>query len=94
MPSVSSLLNLSSENLILMALKQSEDHPFQWILRCYECNGEPAQLSLQSDIGLSLVNYVDLLERPINNNKTLLFTQKPKISPWKIATFILKSNKL
>ena len=94
MPSVSSLLNLSSENLILMALKQSEDHPFEWILRCYECNGEPAQLSLQSDIGLSLVNYVDLLERPINNNKTLLFTQKPKISPWKIATFILKSNKL
>ncbi|NEO60202.1 MAG: hypothetical protein F6J98_07080, partial [Moorea sp. SIO4G2] len=32
--------------LILMALKQSEDIPDQWILRCYESHGESANLSL------------------------------------------------
>ncbi|MEH2419328.1 alpha-mannosidase [Nostoc sp.] len=79
-------LDLSAENLILMALKLSEDDPQQLILRCYECHGETAELSLQSDLGLSLGDTVDLLERSPNtefSSGQQIFT----IHPWKIASF-------
>ncbi|MBG1267106.1 alpha-mannosidase [Nostoc sp. WHI] len=81
-----SFLNLSSENLILMALKPSEDEPQQLILRCYECHGDTAKLSLQSDLGLSLGDTVDLLER----SSTTEFSSGQQIltiPPWKIASF-------
>ncbi|MBN3887993.1 MAG: alpha-mannosidase [Nostoc sp. JL31] len=81
-----SFLNLSAENLILMALKPSEDDPQQLILRCYESHGEIAELSLQSDLGLNLGNTVDLLERSASTE----FSSQQKISivqPWKIANF-------
>ena len=83
---VSSLLDLSADNLILMAFKQSEDDRSQFIIRCYECHGDTAQLSLHSDLGLSIGQSVDLLER------SLLSAKNPdlpvtSISPWKIATF-------
>jgi alpha-mannosidase len=84
---VGSLLDLSAENLILMAFKQAEDDPQQWILRCYECHGETANLQLQSDLGLSLGESVDLLERslptPQFSSKQQIFT----ILPWKISSF-------
>jgi alpha-mannosidase len=86
LPSASSLLDLSAENLILMAFKQSEDEPQQWILRCYECHGETAQMSLQSDLELSITHTVDLLERsvmPEPSDEGSSF----KIKPWKIASF-------
>ncbi|MCL6751418.1 alpha-mannosidase [Nostoc sp. CCCryo 231-06] len=79
-------LDLSSENLILMALKPSEDDPQQLILRCYECHGETAELSLQSDLGLNLGKTVDLLER----SSTTEFSSEQQIltiQPWKIASF-------
>ncbi|MEH1938681.1 MAG: alpha-mannosidase [Nostoc sp.] len=79
-------LDLSAENLILMALKPSEDDPQQLILRCYECHGETAELSLQSDLGLNLGDTVDLLER----SSTTEFSsgqQIVTIQPWKIASF-------
>ncbi|MEH2004776.1 alpha-mannosidase [Nostoc sp.] len=79
-------LDLSSENLILMALKPSEDDPQQLILRCYECHGEIAELSLQSDLGLNLGDTVDLLER----SSTTKFSSQQQIltiQPWKIASF-------
>ncbi|MBW4666781.1 MAG: alpha-mannosidase [Cyanomargarita calcarea GSE-NOS-MK-12-04C] len=75
-----SFLDLSAENLILMAFKQAEDDPQQWIFRCYECHGVSAELSFQSDLGLSLVNSVDLLEQSVSNTELL-------IQPWKIASF-------
>ncbi|WP_373526902.1 alpha-mannosidase [Nostoc sp.] len=81
-----SFLNLSAENLILMALKLSEDDPQQLILRCYECHGDTAKLSLQSDLGLSLGDTVDLLER----SSTTEFSSGQQIltiPPWKIASF-------
>ena len=81
-----SFLNLSAENLILMALKPSEDDPQQLILRCYECHGDTAKLSLQSDLGLSLGDTVDLLER----SSTTEFSSGQQIltiPPWKIASF-------
>ncbi len=79
-------LDLSAENLILMALKPSEDDPQQLILRCYECHGETAELSLQSDLGLNLGDKVDLLER----SSTTEFSSGQQIltiQPWKIASF-------
>ncbi|MEH2352678.1 alpha-mannosidase [Nostoc sp.] len=81
-----SFLNLSAENLILMALKPSEDDPQQLILRCYESHGETAELSLQSDLGLNLENPVDLLERSASTE----FASQQQIlmiQPWKIANF-------
>ncbi|NEU80876.1 alpha-mannosidase [Nostoc sp. UIC 10630] len=81
-----SFLGLSAENLILMALKPSEDNPQQLILRCYECHGETAELSLQSNLGLNLGDTVDLLER----SSTTEFSsgqQLLTIQPWKIASF-------
>ena len=53
-----------------MAFKPSEDNPQQLILRCYECHGEIAELSLQSNLGLYLGNEVDLLELTHLSNKT------------------------
>jgi alpha-mannosidase len=83
LPPVGCFLDLSAQNLILMALKQSEDSPEQWILRCYECHGESAELSLRGDLGLAIAQMVDLLERslPIGDAKT------SQISPWQIASF-------
>ncbi|MDZ8085288.1 MAG: alpha-mannosidase [Nostoc sp. DedQUE12b] len=81
-----SFLDLSAENLILMALKPSEDDPQQLILRCYESHGETAELSLQSDLGLNLENTVDLLERSASSE----FASQQQIlmiQPWKIANF-------
>ncbi|ACC82688.1 alpha-mannosidase [Nostoc punctiforme] len=81
-----SFLDLSAENLILMALKPSEDNPQQLILRCYECHGETAELSLQSNLGLNLGDTVDLLER----SSTTEFSSRQQIltiQPWKIASF-------
>ncbi|MBC1220478.1 alpha-mannosidase [Nostoc sp. UCD121] len=81
-----SFLDLSAENLILMALKPSEDDPQQLILRCYECHGETAELSLQSNLGLNLGDTVDLLER----SSTTEFSSQQQIltiQPWKIASF-------
>ncbi|MEH2169826.1 MAG: alpha-mannosidase [Nostoc sp.] len=81
-----SFLDLSAENLILMALKPSEDDPQQLILRCYESHGETAKLSLQSDLGLNLENTVDLLERSASTE----FSSQQQIlmiQPWKIANF-------
>ncbi len=81
------LLDLQAENLILMALKQSEDAPQQWILRCYECHGNSAKLSLESDLRLAIANPVDLLERSTNTSDPLPNEQTFSIPPWKIATF-------
>ncbi|MDH6060836.1 alpha-mannosidase [Chrysosporum bergii ANA360D] len=81
-----SFLNLSAENLILMAFKPAEDQTQQLILRCYECHGERGELVLQGDLGLSLRNQVDLLE--VNSSDL----QNLSIQPWKIATFLVNSE--
>jgi alpha-mannosidase len=73
-----SFLRLSADNLILMALKPSEDDSEKFIIRFYECHGETAELCLQSEV-LSLGEPVDLLENIIKS--------EANIQPWKIATF-------
>ncbi|AFY33594.1 alpha-mannosidase [Calothrix sp. PCC 7507] len=82
-----SFLNLSAENLILMALKPAEDEPKQLIMRCYECHGETAELSLRSDLGLSLGESVDLLERSHIATEFSSKQQILTIQPGKITTF-------
>ncbi|MBW4674317.1 MAG: alpha-mannosidase [Desmonostoc geniculatum HA4340-LM1] len=87
-PDRASFLHLSSENLILMAFKPAEDNPEQLILRCYECHGETAELSLQSKLGFRLKNTVDLLERSADTAPEFSSEQQIlTIQPWKIASF-------
>jgi alpha-mannosidase len=81
LPPVATLLDLGSDHLMLMAFKPAEDNPAEYILRCYECHGEPAEIQLTSDLGLQLGDRLDLLERPINP------AQPTHIGPWQIATF-------
>nr|WP_293085277.1 alpha-mannosidase [Moorena sp. SIO3H5] len=91
LPSTGQLLNLSAKTLILMALKQSEDIPDQWILRCYESHGESANLSLVSDLGLKIVHLVDLLERPVSLSEPSSDEKVVKIEPWKITSLAVES---
>ncbi len=90
LPPTGSLLNLGADNLVLMAFKQSEDAPDEWILRCYECHGEEAQLNLQSDLNLKLGDQVDLLERSIHSDTS--HGQTATVHPWKIASFKVSVN--
>ncbi|MBD1900622.1 alpha-mannosidase [Trichocoleus sp. DQ-A3] len=90
LPPVGQLLDLQAENLILIALKQSEDNSQQWILRCYECHGEEAQMQLNSDLDLAIAHPVDLLERPIEAPEMFAPGKIASIQPWKIASFVVK----
>jgi alpha-mannosidase len=83
---VGRFLDLSAENLVLMALKQSEDDPQKWILRCYECHGEPAELLLQSDLSLVVSHPADILERLTQPSEQLLEEKTFSVSPCKILT--------
>lgn len=84
LPTVGSFLNLSADNLVITAFKQSEDNPKEWILRCYECHGLVAQnVSLQSILELELARQVDILERPTQTSSDIM--------PWKIANFVVET---
>ncbi|MBW4632815.1 MAG: alpha-mannosidase [Iphinoe sp. HA4291-MV1] len=89
LPPVSQFLDLSAQNLVLMAFKQSEDDPQQWILRCYECHGEPAQLSLQSDLGLVARQTADILERLTQTSEQLIEEKTFSVFPWKLLTLYI-----
>ncbi len=89
LPAVGKFLDLSADNLVLMAFKQSEDDSNVWILRCCESEGKQAVLEFKSDLGLEIVEPVDLLERPANLSEKLPEGRGFKIEPWKIASFAL-----
>jgi alpha-mannosidase len=82
LPVHGSFLELSAENLILMAFKPTEDESEtqKWILRCYEAYGQATEIHLHSDLGLKLDGQVDLLEEPIT-------TDSRNISPWKVTSY-------
>jgi len=93
LPAVGRLLDLTDDNLILMAFKQTEENANQWVMRCYECHGETAELKLQSELGLEIVRSVDLLERQIDAPENKPEGETRKIDPWKIASFqIIKAE--
>ncbi|MEG4443603.1 alpha-mannosidase [Microcoleus sp. AT9_B5] len=87
LPAVGKFLDLSADNLVLMAFKQSEDDSNVWILRCCESEGKEAVLEFKSDLKLEIVEPVDLLERPANLSEKLPEGRGFKIEPWKIASF-------
>jgi alpha-mannosidase len=86
LPAASRLLDLDSDNLVLMAFKQSEDDPNNWILRCYECHGKTVEYSLKGDLQWASATPVDLLEQPLETVS--------EINPWKIVSFKLKQPKV
>ncbi|MBE9011996.1 alpha-mannosidase, partial [Pseudanabaenaceae cyanobacterium LEGE 13415] len=82
LPPVHSSIDLQAENLILTSLKQSEDNPDEYILRCYECHGEPAELNLKGDF--EIIETIDILERPLS--------VPDQIRPWEIRTYRIKKR--
>ncbi|HEY9891198.1 MAG TPA: glycoside hydrolase family 38 C-terminal domain-containing protein, partial [Candidatus Sericytochromatia bacterium] len=80
---VGKLLDLQAKNLVLIALKLSENDSGQYVMRCYECHGDAAQLSLDSDLNLAIAFPVDLLERPTPVSEQRML----KVLPWKIASY-------
>ncbi|MEQ9550179.1 MAG: alpha-mannosidase [Coleofasciculus sp. G3-WIS-01] len=89
LPPRGSLLELSAENLVVIALKRSQDNPHRWILRCYESQGEEAEFWLNSDLGLAIEGCVDLLERPVDQSPESPTLQTLKIAPWQIRSYAI-----
>jgi alpha-mannosidase len=87
LPPIGSFLNLGSDDLILMAFKQSEDQPHEYILRCYETHGHPTAINFSSDMNIAIAHQVNLLE--INKETPLQLD----ISPWQIASFRLVGSR-
>ncbi|ACB50553.1 putative alpha-mannosidase [Crocosphaera subtropica ATCC 51142] len=79
LPPIFSGLTIQPDNLIVSALKPAEDGSYKYILRCYECEGKPANIEMASDLDLTLGQAVNLLEEETNQNR--------EIQPWKIASF-------
>ena len=79
LPPIFSGLKIESDNLIVSAFKPSENEGDHYILRCYECAGKASNITIKSDLDLTLDKTVNLLEEPITHNK--------KIDPWKIVSF-------
>ncbi|MFM7447245.1 MAG: alpha-mannosidase [Leptolyngbyaceae cyanobacterium] len=77
-------LNLGSDNLVLMALKQAEEDAEQWVMRCYEGHGETGAINLQSDLNLVVGDRLNLLELPVNSENPAL-----QIFPWSITSWTL-----
>lgn len=90
LPPVGSFFTDQSQSLILSALKQSEDNPDQWILRCYESQGQTGQAIAWESLGL-LNEYFDPATLESTTILEALKDDDPKrtIAPWKIATFRL-----
>ncbi|NES79586.1 MULTISPECIES: alpha-mannosidase [Okeania] len=88
LPQIYRFLGWETDNLILMALKRSENNQY-WILRCYECLGREAILNLESDAGLAVGKVVDLLERDVAEPSVEFGSRSCEISPWKIISFTL-----
>jgi alpha-mannosidase len=90
LPPVGSFLDLSAENLILMALKPGKKEGF--ILRCYECHGQEARLELQGNLDLKIQHSVDLLERQTSDLVSIKQSTSCSIRPWQITSFKISSK--
>ncbi|MEA5535203.1 alpha-mannosidase [Crocosphaera sp. XPORK-15E] len=79
LPPIFQGLEIEPDNLILSAFKPAEDGSDSWVLRCYESEGKSANIKINSDLGLSLGEQVNLLEEVVNQEDT--------IKPWKIVSY-------
>lgn len=85
-----SLLNLSAQNLILMAFKPSEDDLETYILRCYECHGEEAEIKIKGELNLAIASAANLLEISLEVSPS--DRDITSISPWQIKTLKVRSQ--
>ena len=90
LPASAQLLNLSAENLILMALKLSADQ--KPIMRFYEAYGEKCNLSIKSDLDLEIEALVDGLEQGQKLVPDKVLNSVTNIHPYKIKTYRLKTQ--
>lgn len=83
LPASSSLLKIAPDNLILMALKLTNQRKI--IMRCYEAYGQPGNLTISGELNLQPINRVDCLEnrQTGENNQT--------ISPYQIINWQLQN---
>ena len=85
LPTQHSFIDIQSSNIILSALKMSEDNNDHFILRCYEAYGEPAKVQeIQVKNANNLNNTVSILEQSIN------LDQPSTIKPWQIVSYRLQ----
>jgi alpha-mannosidase len=96
LPPTGQFLHLNSQNLILTAFKQAEQGN-EWVFRVYEGEGRSAELTLASTGLLSAyldpetIQATNLLEQA--NTSLGQETRAFHLSPWQIATFILKPQR-
>jgi alpha-mannosidase len=88
LPPRSQFLTVEAENLILMALKQAEEDPHQWIMRWYECHGESASIPVTHPLHLDHLHPVDLLERSLPE----LTSPQNQISPWQVVSIAFQGQ--
>ena len=92
-PSSRSFLRIHNNNIVLSALKPSEDNTNEIILRFYESHGEAATLKITDQLNIfsedsAQPREADLLESSIRAS------QLNEIKPWQIATYRTKSQNL
>ena len=80
-----SFIDLQAENLVLMALKPSQTIDRSWVIRCYECDGNEANIELTGDLGLEIDRVVNILEEPQPDEPFDI------IKPWQIRSFRVSS---
>ena len=81
LPAVGSLLDIPSDNLILMAFKPSDQPTQAWVLRCYECHGLGGEISLGGELDLKIDQVVNLFDEPVDKDLC------PSIAPWQIRSY-------
>ena len=78
-------INVSEKNLVVTALKQAEDSPESWILRCYDAEGKKAELKVESALDLEVLEEVNLLENNLDVEEN---RGQNVIEPWQIKTLM------
>ncbi|BAQ63607.1 alpha-mannosidase [Geminocystis sp. NIES-3709] len=81
LPTTTELIKINADNLILMALKITEEDSNKILFRGYECYGDYCDFTFKSILDFSLKTRVNLLEHPVKN-------QNQKIKPYQIFSFI------
>jgi alpha-mannosidase len=85
-----SFLSIHNSNVIMSALKPTEDNPNEFILRCYESHGESTDLEVDHSLQLyalsQQIDRTDLLEIPTQHRDST------HIHPWQISTYRLNKK--
>lgn len=79
-------ISLGDNSLVLMAFKQAENNPDEYILRLYESEGKQCGMKIHNRLGLEYSHGVNLLENHA-------FDEMPQvIQPYKIVSLLFKMN--